>query len=83
MSNSLQTIRKNVFHRYKFVVTHIIPQRAACCISGDDHFHENGVTVLYRHTGINRGMLFPEIFFLFLTLTQFHFKSIISKLKFV
>ena len=37
-------------------------------ISEGDHFHENGLMVLYRHAGINRGMLFPEIFVLFLTL---------------
>ena len=36
-------------------------------ISEGDHFHENGLMVLYRHAGINRGMLFPEIFILFLT----------------
>ena len=37
-------------------------------ISEGDHFHENGLMMLYRHAGINRGMLFPEIFILFLTL---------------
>ena len=26
-------------------------------ISEGDHFHENGLMVLYRHAGINRGML--------------------------
>ena len=34
-------------------------------ISEGDHFHENGLMVLYRHAGINRGMLFPEILVLF------------------
>ena len=28
-------------------------------ISEDDHFHEKGLMVLYRHAGIKRGMLFP------------------------
>ena len=42
-------------------------ERHAGIIEGD-HFHENGLMVLYRHAGINRGMLFPEIFALFLTL---------------
>ena len=37
-------------------------------ISEGYHFHENGLMVLYRHAGIKRGMLFPEIFGLFLTL---------------
>ena len=37
-------------------------------ISEGDHFHENGLIVLYRHASINRGMLFPEIFVLFITL---------------
>ena len=37
-------------------------------ISEGDHFHENGLMVLYRHAGINRGMLCREIFVLFLTL---------------
>ena len=37
-------------------------------ISEGDHFRENGLMVLYRHAGIKRGMLFPKMFVLFLTL---------------
>ena len=55
----------------------ITPQRAACRISEGiiegDHFHENGLMVLYQHAGIKWGMLFPEMFILFLTLS-FSFK---------
>ena len=56
-------------------------------ISEDDHFHDNGLMVLYRHAGINRGMLFPEIFVLFLALSLsfkfvYYLLSFISKVYF-
>ena len=35
-------------------------------MSEGDHFHENGLMVLYRHAGINRGMLFPKFLSFFL-----------------
>ena len=56
--------------RYEFLkYSTVLPRKERHAgISEGDHFHENGLMVLYRHAGINRGMLFPEIFVIFLTL---------------
>ena len=51
------------------VIITVLPRKERHAgISEGDHFHENDLMVLYWHAGINRGMLFPEIFVLFLTL---------------
>ena len=52
----------------KYNITVLPRKERHAGISEGDHFHKNGLMVLYRHAGINRGMLFPEIFALFLTL---------------
>ena len=45
------------------MITTVLPRKERHAgISEGDHFHKNGLMVLYRHAGINRGMLFPEIF---------------------
>ena len=52
-----------------FIIFTVLPRKERHAgISEGDHFHENGLMVLYRHAGIKRGMLFPEIFVIFLTL---------------
>ena len=52
---------------YKWFDITVLPRKERHAgISEGDHFHENGLMMLYRHAGINRGMLFPEIFILFL-----------------
>ena len=52
------------------IVTTVLPRKELHAgINEVDHFHENGLMVLYRHAGIKRGILFAEIFILFLTLS--------------
>ena len=52
---------------FNFITTVLPRKERHAGISEGDHFHENCLMVLYRHAGIKRGMLFPEIFVLFLT----------------
>ena len=62
-------MHKNLMIRLCFAkcsITVLPRKERHASISEDDHFHENGLMILYQHAGIKRGMLFPEFFLLFL-----------------
>ena len=58
--------KSNLESMVKKILTVLPRKERHAGISEGDHFHEIGLMVLYRHAGINRGMLFPKFFCFFL-----------------